>query len=133
MPHTTARRFKLQVRLEPAEQHWWQARKADVLTVTQCFHYICNFTMLFSSFQWSRCPPQEQQTRGSITAFLVVGFQARLYQRLQIGTPVATLPGAWRYRVSTGTGWPSVSILRLGKTESLTCKFYLNVAVRAIV
>ena len=30
---------------------------------------------------------------------------------LNIGTPVATLPGAWRYRVSTGTVWPSVSIL----------------------
>ena len=25
--------------------------------------------------------------------------------------PVATLPGAWRYRVSTGTGRPGVSIL----------------------
>ena len=24
----------------------------------------------------------------------------------KIGTPVATLPGAWRYRVSPGTGWP---------------------------
>ena len=30
---------------------------------------------------------------------------------LKIGTPVATLPGAWCYRVSTGTGWPGVSIL----------------------
>ena len=30
---------------------------------------------------------------------------------LKIGTPVATLPGAWRYRVSTGTGLPGVSIL----------------------
>ena len=30
---------------------------------------------------------------------------------LQIGTPVATLPGAWCYRVSAGTGWPGVSIL----------------------
>ena len=30
---------------------------------------------------------------------------------LKIGTPVATVPGAWRYRVSTGTGWPGVSIL----------------------
>ena len=29
----------------------------------------------------------------------------------KIGTPVATLPGAWRYRVSTGTGRPDVSIL----------------------
>ena len=27
------------------------------------------------------------------------------------GTPVATLPGAWRYRVSAGTGRPGVSIL----------------------
>ena len=29
----------------------------------------------------------------------------------KIGTPVATLSGAWRYRVSTGTGRPGVSIL----------------------
>ena len=29
----------------------------------------------------------------------------------KIGTPVANLPGAWRYRVSTGTGQPGVSIL----------------------
>ena len=29
----------------------------------------------------------------------------------KIGTPVATLPGAWCYRVSAGTGWPGVSIL----------------------
>ena len=28
-----------------------------------------------------------------------------------IGTPVATLPGAWRDRVSAGTGRPGVSIL----------------------
>ena len=30
---------------------------------------------------------------------------------LNTGTPVATLPGAWRYRVSNGTGRPGVSIL----------------------
>ena len=29
----------------------------------------------------------------------------------KIGTPVATLLGAWRYRVSAGTGWTGVSIL----------------------
>ena len=29
---------------------------------------------------------------------------------LIISTPVATLPGAWRYRVSARTGWPGVSI-----------------------
>ena len=28
-----------------------------------------------------------------------------------ICTPVASLPGAWCYRVSTGTGWPGVSVL----------------------
>ena len=27
---------------------------------------------------------------------------------------VTTLPGAWRYKVSAGTGWPDVSILELG-------------------
>ena len=30
---------------------------------------------------------------------------------LKIGTPVATLSGAWHYRVSAGTGWSSVSIM----------------------
>ena len=48
------------------------------------------------------------------------GFESRLRRDfsgsshtsdLKIGTPVATLPGAWRYRVSSGTGRPGVSIL----------------------
>ena len=30
---------------------------------------------------------------------------------LKIGTPVATLPGTWCYRVSAGTGQPGVTIL----------------------
>ena len=47
---------------------------------------------------------------------------------LKIGTPVATLPGAWQYRVSTGTGWSGVSILKLSEIESLTCSFYLSAA-----
>ena len=34
IPHTKARKFKLKPRLEPAFLHWWQARKADMLTVT---------------------------------------------------------------------------------------------------
>ena len=29
---------------------------------------------------------------------------------LKIGTPVATLPGAWHYRVRAGTGQPCVSM-----------------------
>ena len=46
---------------------------------------------------------------------------------------MATLPGAWRYRVSTGTGWPGVSILWLGEVEHLICNLYLSVAARKIV
>ena len=46
MPSTKARRFKPQARLEPAQEHWWQAKKADVLTVTprvaQMANSICN-------------------------------------------------------------------------------------------
>ena len=34
MSQTAARRSMPQGRLEPAQQHWWQARKEDVLTVT---------------------------------------------------------------------------------------------------
>ena len=33
---------------------------------------------------------------------------------LKTGTPVATLPGTWHYRVSAGTGWPDVSITVTG-------------------
>ena len=29
----------------------------------------------------------------------------------KIGPSVATLPGAWHYRISPGTGWPGVTIL----------------------
>ena len=51
----------------------------------------------------------------------------------KIATPVATLPGAWWYRVSAGTGQPSVNILWVGEVESLICIFYLSVAARKIV
>ena len=71
------------------------------------------------------------------------GFESRLRRdffpgsshssNLKNGTPVATLPGAWRYRVSAGTGPPGVSILWLGEMESLICDFYLSVAARTIV
>ena len=52
---------------------------------------------------------------------------------LNIGTPVATLPGAWPFRVSAGTGRHGVSILWLGEIESLICNVYLSVAARKIV
>ena len=52
---------------------------------------------------------------------------------LELGTPKATLPGAWRHRVSAGTDRPSVSMLWLGEIESLIYNFYLCVAARKIV
>ena len=70
------------------------------------------------------------------------GFESRLRRDfsgsshtsdLKIGTPVATLPGAWRYKVGAGTGLPGVSILWLGEVESLVCNFYLSVAARKTV
>ena len=48
-------------------------------------------------------------------------------------TPEAGLPGAGRYRVSAGTGWPGVSILCLGEIESLICSFDLSVAAHTIL
>ena len=46
---------------------------------------------------------------------------------------LTALPGARHYRVCTGTGWPGVSILRLGEVEGLICNFYLSVAARKLV
>ena len=48
---------------------------------------------------------------GSIPAKPVVCVQVQSYQGLPVGAPVAALPGAWRYRVRSGFGWPGVSIL----------------------
>ena len=54
-----------------------------------------------------RRTPRERKSPGSNPAFA----GSSHISDLKIGTPVATLPGAWRYRVSTGTGRPGVSIL----------------------
>ena len=51
----------------------------------------------------------------------------------KIGSPVATLPGVWRYRINAGTGWPGVSILWLGEVETLFCNFHLSVVAHTIV
>ena len=67
------------------------------------------------------------------------GFESRLLRgrvipvTKKIDTPVATLPGSWRYRVSAGTGRPGVSVLWLGEVEILICSFCLSVAARQIV
>ena len=58
-----------------------------------------------------RRPPREREIPGSNPACASIFSGSSYTSDLKIGTPVATLPGAWQYRVSTGTGRPGVSIL----------------------
>ena len=80
-----------------------------------------------------RRPPRERKIPGSNPACTGIFSRSSHTSDLKIGTPVATLPAAWCYRVSTGTGWPGVSILRLGEVERLICNFCLSVAAHRIV
>ena len=80
-----------------------------------------------------RRPPRKRKTAGSHPTGTGIFSGLSHTSDLEIGTPVATLPGAWRYRVSTGTGRPGVSILWLGEVERLICNFYVSVAARKIV
>ena len=57
-----------------------------------------------------RRPPRERKVLGSNPACAGIFSGSSHTSDLKIGTPVATLPGAWRYRVSAGTGRPGVSI-----------------------
>ena len=61
--------------------------------------------------KWLRRPPRERKIPGSNPTCDGIFPGSSHTSDLKIGTPVATLPGAWRYRVSAGTGWPGVSIL----------------------
>ena len=81
----------------------------------------------------ARRPPWERKIPGSNPACAGIFSGSSHTSDFKIGTPVATLPGAWRYRVSTGTGRPGVSILWLGEVERLICNFYLSVAACKIV
>ena len=58
-----------------------------------------------------RCPPRERKIPGSNPACAGIFSGSSHTSDFKIGTPVATLPGAWRYRVSIGIGRPGVSIL----------------------
>ena len=58
-----------------------------------------------------RRPPRERKIPGSNPACDGIFSGWSHTSDSKIGTPVATLPGAWRYRVSAGTGRPGVSIL----------------------
>ena len=94
---------------------------------------ICFGEEIASLALWLRRPPRERKIPGSNPACAEIFPGSSHTSDLNIGTPVATLPGAWRYRVSAGTGWPGVCILWLGEMESLVCNFCLSVAARKIV
>ena len=72
-----------------------------------------------------------QRTSGSLSTCAVGILGVESY--LQIGTPVAALPGAWCYMVGAGTEWPGISILWLGEVESLICNFCLSMAAHKLV
>ena len=75
-------------------------------------------TYAASLAEWLRRSPLERKIRSSTPACAVGSFPGRHTGDLKIGTPVAILPGAWRYRVVAGTGWPSVSMLWLVEVEN---------------
>ena len=75
-----------------------------------------------------RRPPREGKVTGSNPACAGIFSGSSHTSDLNIGTPVATLPGPWHYRVSDGTGRLGVSILC--EMESLICSFCLSVAAR---
>ena len=77
--------------------------------------------LMSSSSAVCMCSPRWPSGKGVRLESDSPGFNSRLRRGsspvssptsdLKIGTPVATLPGAWRYRVSAGTSRPGVSIL----------------------
>ena len=107
--------------------------------------YGCSFLGCYSHSSksvlwWTRCPGLV--VKASTSGAEDPGFESSLRRDFsgssqtsdfKIGTPLATLPGAWIYRISAGTGQPGVSTLWLGEIESLICNFYLSVAARKIV
>ena len=61
------------------------------------------------------------------------GFESRLRWDFFSGSShTSDLPGAWRYRVSAGTGRPGVIVMCLGEMDSLICNFCLSVAARKL-
>ena len=77
---------------------------------TECYiYFLSNLNRLVGLVV--RRPPRERKVPGSNPACVWIFSGSSHTRDLKLGTPVATLPGAWHYRVSTGTGRPGVSIL----------------------
>ena len=115
-----------------------------------CCAALCHKSMLCCSFLFfSKCklcelhcwlPPHWPSGKASTLRAEDPGFESRLCQDF-FGVESYQWLKNWhssgyparRYRVSTGTGRPGVSILWLGEVERLIYNFYLSVAARKIV
>ena len=91
----------------------WKALSHNHNSITCCLTYSACLPVTASLAYWLNLKVSASRAED-------LGFESRLCwdfsgsshtSDFKIGIPVATLPGAWRYRVSAGTGWPSVSIL----------------------
>ena len=73
--------------------------------------WVYLFVRLSVTLTASLASPRERKIPGSSPAYTEIFPGSSHTSDLKIGTPVATLPGAWRYRVSAGTGRPGISVL----------------------
>ena len=89
----------------------WTPTVLSVLYVCVSYFCICTCSAQMSMFH------MERRSRNTLTIIIIIIFPNRAVTRssqicnLNIGTLVATLPGAWRYRVNSRTGGPGVSTL----------------------
>ena len=74
-----------------------------------CYHCLAGIVVMVSASR-AKGPRLESHLRQDFAS-------SSHTSDLKFGTPVTALPGAWHYRVSAWTGWPGVSILRLGEVK----------------
>ena len=95
---------------------------ATIAAVRECYCVAeCYGPLILSFFlpvfttaslaQWLWRPPRKRKIWGVRIPLAPGFFRSNHTSDFKTGTPVATLPGAWRYRVRAGTGLPGVSIL----------------------
>ena len=78
-----------------------------------------------------KASPRERKIRGSNPACDGIFTRSSHTSGLKIGTPAATLPGSWHYRVSTGTGRPGVRImLKVGSATSISVWQHIKLSVQ---
>ena len=116
-------------REDPGSVHGEKAAKPPAIVSRYIFTHCNTTTLIISTLMTGLLVGLAVKAPASKAAD--PGFDSRLCHEDfsgSRGTPVVTLPGAWRCRVSFGTGWLGVSILRLGEVQSLNGNFCLSVA-----